>query len=149
MKWVVDVMELLPAGQVLTVPQASERGETEVSAQAIFLRVHVELPSEVEPGLVLEDGSCVLAYLNVCPHMGCSLVRGEWASLLSYAPGAREITVGPCPCHGSVFDLAREGLMVEGPATDHLPRLKVVLDGTLLTATIEDRQRDPRTESQL
>ena len=39
--------------------------------------------------------------------------------------------------------------MVEGPATDHLPRLKVVLDGTLLTATIEDRQRDPRTESQL
>jgi nitrite reductase/ring-hydroxylating ferredoxin subunit len=50
----------------------------------------------------------VVAYLNVCPHMGRSL---DWApGEFLFAPNGQLI----CPHHGATFELT-DGLCVEGP----------------------------------
>jgi nitrite reductase/ring-hydroxylating ferredoxin subunit len=58
----------------------------------------------------LEDGQFV-AYPVVCTHQGCVVL---------YKDG--ELV---CPCHGSVFDPARGGAAVRGPARDPLQEVEV------------------------
>jgi cytochrome b6-f complex iron-sulfur subunit len=62
----------------------------------------------------LEDGQFV-AYSVVCTHQGC---------LVLYRDG--ELV---CPCHGSVFDPARGGAAVRGPARDPLQEVEVETRG--------------------
>ena len=57
-----------------------------------------------------EDGQFV-AYSVVCTHQGCVVL---------YRDG--ELV---CPCHGSVFDPARGGAAVRGPARDPLQEVEV------------------------
>ena len=57
-----------------------------------------------------EDGQFV-AYSVVCTHQGCVVL---------YRDG--ELV---CPCHGSVFDPARGGAAVRGPASDPLQEVEV------------------------
>ena len=58
----------------------------------------------------LKDGQFV-AYSVVCTHQGCVVL---------YRDG--ELV---CPCHGSVFDPARGGAAVRGPARDPLQEVEV------------------------
>jgi nitrite reductase/ring-hydroxylating ferredoxin subunit len=58
----------------------------------------------------LEDGQFV-AYSVVCTHQGCVVL---------YRDG--ELV---CPCHGSVFDPARGGAAVRGPAREPLQEVEV------------------------
>jgi Rieske Fe-S protein len=58
----------------------------------------------------LEDGQFV-AYSVVCTHQGCVIL---------YRDG--ELV---CPCHGSVFDPARGGAAVRGPAREPLQEVEV------------------------
>lgn len=58
----------------------------------------------------LEDGLFV-AYSVVCTHQGCVVL---------YRDG--ELV---CPCHGSVFDPARGGAAVRGPAREPLQEVEV------------------------
>ncbi|MFI1091438.1 Rieske (2Fe-2S) protein [Streptomyces sp. NPDC020917] len=60
------------------------------------------------------------AFSAVCTHQGCVLdsVDGTTAS---------------CPCHGSKFN-AETGAVVQGPATQPLPAVKVTESGGKLTA---------------
>jgi nitrite reductase/ring-hydroxylating ferredoxin subunit len=58
----------------------------------------------------LEDGQFV-AYSVVCTHQGCVVL---------YRDG--ELV---CPCHGSVFDPARGGTAIRGPARDPLQEVEV------------------------
>ena len=58
----------------------------------------------------LEDGQFV-AYSVVCTHQGCVVL---------YRDG--ELV---CPCHGSVFDPARGGAAIRGPARDPLQEVEV------------------------
>jgi nitrite reductase/ring-hydroxylating ferredoxin subunit len=63
----------------------------------------------------LEDGRFV-AYSVVCTHQGCPV---------AYRDG--ELV---CPCHGSVFDPARGGAAVRGPAQKPLQEIKVDTEGS-------------------
>ena len=58
----------------------------------------------------LESGEFV-AYSAVCTHQGCTV---------DYSDGNLA-----CPCHGSVFDPARGGAVVNGPAQQPLPEIPV------------------------
>ncbi len=69
--------------------------------------------------------SDVVAFSNRCTHMGCPIedVRIDSGVL------------GPCPCHFTTFDLARDGQVVLGQATQNLPRVDLELDGDDIYAT--------------
>jgi cytochrome b6-f complex iron-sulfur subunit len=82
--------------------------------------------SEVEPGSALEftdettaqqavlvhlESGDFAAYSAICTHRGCTV---------SYSDGNLA-----CPCHGSVFDPANDGAVVNGPATEPLPAIPV------------------------
>jgi Rieske Fe-S protein len=87
--------------------------------------------SEVPPGSAIEfrddysgeravlvhlEGGQFVAYSVVCTHQGCPVAYrdGELA----------------CPCHGSVFDPARGGAAVRGPAQKPLQEIKVDAEGS-------------------
>jgi Rieske Fe-S protein len=85
--------------------------------------------SEVRPGtaLALEDSGgnpAVLvrlrsgkfvAYSAICTHDGC---------VVAYSDGQLA-----CPCHGSIFDPARNARVVNGPARRPLPKIPVEVRG--------------------
>jgi cytochrome b6-f complex iron-sulfur subunit len=62
----------------------------------------------------LKSGDFV-AYSAVCTHQGCTVAykNGQLA----------------CPCHGSVFDPAHDGAVVNGPAQRPLPQIPVEVRG--------------------
>jgi Rieske Fe-S protein len=59
----------------------------------------------------LEDGGKFVAYSVVCTHQGCVVLYRDGKLV--------------CPCHGSVFDPARGGAAVRGPARDPLQEVEV------------------------
>jgi Rieske Fe-S protein len=65
--------------------------------------------------LVHLEGGGFVAYSVVCTHQGCLVV---------YRDG--ELV---CPCHGSVFDPARGGAAVRGPAREPLQEVEVDTEG--------------------
>ena len=75
--------------------------------------VKVVMTNAGSPGVLFRDGERVTALSGVCTHQGCS-VRNEVKHLL-------------CPCHNSKFDF--EGVPFEGPATEPLPPLDVMVEG--------------------
>lgn len=79
-----------------------------------------------------DGGDVYSAFSNVCTHMGCALIRTDGAPL-TRSGGA--LLCGPCPCHGTTFDLTRRGIVVLGPATQHLPELELSIAGGEATAT--------------
>ncbi|MGH1548549.1 ubiquinol-cytochrome c reductase iron-sulfur subunit [Leifsonia poae] len=62
----------------------------------------------------------VVAFSAVCTHAGCTV-----------APQGKEFD---CPCHGSRFDAAT-GDVLNGPASDPLPKLKAEVSGDSVTVT--------------
>ncbi len=65
-------------------------------------------------------GKDIVAFNYLCSHMGCPLnghYRHEYHML------------GPCPCHFSRFDLAKNGIVVLGQATQTLPQIILEEDG--------------------
>ena len=73
-------------------------------------------------------GGFVIAFSPVCTHMGCLLVRSEQDHGIQ-GDATDHLTCGPCPCHGTTFDLLRAGLVVLGPATQNLGQLGLQSDG--------------------
>ena len=63
--------------------------------------------------------SDVVAFSDICTHMGCPLGA-------SY--NGQHKMLGPCPCHFTTFDLTRRGLVVIGQATDDLPQIQLTVD---------------------
>ena len=84
--------------------------------------------SEVQPGsatqfkdqgrpavLVHLQNGDFAAYSAVCTHQGCTV---------AYKDGQLA-----CPCHGSVFDPANGGAIINGPAQQPLPEIPVEVRG--------------------
>jgi len=65
------------------------------------------------------EGRDVVSYSNVCTHMGCPIT--------DYQPDHG--VLGPCVCHFTTFDLARDGQITLGQATQNLPRVLLEVDG--------------------
>lgn len=56
----------------------------------------------------------VVAFNYLCSHMGCPL-NGQYKH--------EHKMLGPCPCHFSRFDLAKNGTIILGQATQSLPQI--------------------------
>lgn len=105
----------------LAVATESELSEGDVvdfeypEGHAAFL-VKLEQPAE---GGVGEEEK-IVAFHRACTHQGCPISEID----------VSKATLGPCPCHFSVFDLRRRGAQVVGRATQNLVqiRLQVVDD---------------------
>jgi Rieske Fe-S protein len=85
-----------PIAKVDEVPLNSSKKFTKSGSKHPYVLVH------------LKDGRFV-AYSAVCTHEGC------W---VDYQPETQMLA---CPCHGSVFDPAKKGAVVKGPAIVPLP----------------------------
>jgi thiosulfate dehydrogenase [quinone] large subunit len=70
-----------------------------------------------DPGVLvhLPDGNFV-AYDAVCTHAGCTVAYNNKSKHLE------------CPCHGSVFDPAKTGNVLAGPAKQPLGNIKITID---------------------
>ena len=137
--WTLALDALPPEGQMIIVEQ--DGGGT---STALFLRIGIDTPPA--GSIPLADGTHALAYLNVCTHMGCRLVRDR--GRLRYCPAPDpEVIVGPCPCHGTSFDLLKNGLVVLGPATQNLPRMSLTTNSFGLKATMGNPDHDPHSEN--
>ena len=97
-------------------------------------------------------GGFLLGFSNRCTHMGCSLLRersaseGEFDTFQTSGSGDDEaIVVGPCPCHGTSFDLTKGGLVILGPATANLPPMKLDdgSNGEIVASGWADDDPDP------
>lgn len=69
--------------------------------------------------------SDIVAFHTMCTHMGRQLI-GKYIH--------KHATLGPCPVHLSVFDLARYGMLTSGQATQSLPQVILELRGTSIIA---------------
>jgi nitrite reductase/ring-hydroxylating ferredoxin subunit len=65
------------------------------------------LADDVRGVFVIRRGNEILAYTNVCAHMGCSVRWVDWRQGIM------------CPCHGGVYD--RWGNLAGGPPAHSLP----------------------------
>lgn len=81
--------------------------------------VNFTLASNGDPGVLvrLNNGQFV-AYDATCTHAGCPV---------SYDPGSQLLQ---CPCHGAVFDPAKGGAVVQGPAQSSLTNVTIQVDKT-------------------
>ena len=141
-KWIIALDQLPPEGKIAVVEPEGDGTST-----ALFVRIRTD--TAPEGSLDLDDGTHALAFLNVCTHMGCRLVRGTEGDLTpsrSTTGLVPKAVVGPCPCHGTSFDLLKRGLVVLGPATQDLPVLALTAVPSGLEAHLMNPDRDPRQE---
>lgn len=88
----------------------------DVNSPVVVLKLGAKTVGGVGPD---ED---IVAYSGLCTHMGCPT---------SYDPATK---IFACPCHFSHFDAAADAMLINGPATQHLPRLTLEVDGQDLYA---------------
>lgn len=91
-------------------------------------------------GALQHDGHYYVGFGTACTHMGCVLVPADGV-------GAAGDVCGPCPCHGTTFDLTLGGLVVLGPATQDLPQVALEVQDGALVATAWTGAPDPRDET--
>jgi nitrite reductase/ring-hydroxylating ferredoxin subunit len=100
-------------------------------SRAYALRVAEQITGAIDLSTVPGQSGFAIGFSGVCTHMGCRLPETVLPDGGDTPDG---LVVGPCPCHGTSFDLERSGLVVLGPATQHLPLLRLGLDGDSLEA---------------
>lgn len=87
-------------------------------------------PLEEQPNMIVKLGTPaqggvgpdqdIVAFSVLCTHMGGSL-RGRYSH--------EHKSMGPCPFHFSTFDLTKGGAIVHASATQHLPQVRLEVEG--------------------
>lgn len=105
--------DALEVGGILTVYPQVDPGSAD--GQAVLIRAE---PDDLDLGdrtSWAPDG--YVAYSKICTHAGCPVGL--------YEPETRELF---CPCHQSIFDVARRADPIGGPAARPLPQLPLAVD---------------------
>ncbi len=136
-KWKVKISEITDYGKPYLISNNEEfitaSGFEVAKNTSIFI---VKTKFEVHNSTELNSDTFVIAFSNTCTHMGCSLIRNE--DSIAYDQENSQISCGPCPCHGTTFDLNKQGLVILGPATQNLPQLLVELSSETDELIIND-----------
>jgi rieske iron-sulfur protein len=103
------------AAPVLAWPMDRKSGVVRDAArfnQVLLLRVATDTSYEI------------VAFTAICPHAGCAV--SGWIAQTAHLR---------CPCHGSEYDPAKNGIVVAGPSPLPLPTLPVqIVDGLVTVA---------------
>ena len=93
-------------------------------------------PLEEQPNMIVKLGTPaqggvgpdqdIVAFSILCTHMGGSL-RGRYDHEFK--------SMGPCPFHFSTFDLTKGGAIIHASATQHLPQVRLEVEGDEVIAT--------------
>jgi arsenite oxidase small subunit len=120
----------------MTVAAGSKTRVAALSEIRPWQPLSFEYPAD-EPAMLLDTGRAVdggigpgksiVAFNTLCQHMGCPLDFEETSRRLV------------CGCHASLFDPARGGMAIEGPATRGLPRVALIIEsGSVYAVGISD-----------
>jgi arsenite oxidase small subunit len=91
----------------------------------VLLKLGVKADNGIGP-----DGD-VVAYSQVCQHLGC--IYGIQAKGTSPSCNTSYVATGPvgyCCCHGSIYDLAHGAQVIGGPSPRALPRVMLEVDSS-------------------
>lgn len=80
------------------------------SQPALLLDVGKQVPGGVGPQ------QSIVAFSTLCQHMGCPVALDEAEQKLV------------CPCHNSIYDPARQGMAIAGPAIEGLPMITLKVE---------------------
>ena len=115
--------EDIPVGGVVKVVPANleaveeAEGNLNAAAKASVILVRMA-PSEIRSQQGTNwDYEGILAYSNICTHVGCPIGLYEQRTHHML-----------CPCHQSTFDMADSGKVIFGPAARRLPQLAITVD---------------------
>jgi thiosulfate dehydrogenase [quinone] large subunit len=106
----------LTATTTTTTPTAAD-AIAQVSSVSTNSAVAFGIPSSGNPGVLVHlDNGQFVAYDALCTHAGCEV---------SYDSGSQLLL---CPCHGAAFDPAKNGAVVQPPATTPLTPVSIHVD---------------------
>ena len=116
----------LPTQSAMPTPTNTQNKGTVIgnTQQKANSAVEFMNPATGTPGILVRlPDSTFTAYDKACTHVGV---------LVNYDPATRLLV---CPAHGAIFDPARGGAVVKGPAQSPLPTIaiQVQADGTVTT----------------
>lgn len=124
-----------PGATTLPYPREgiTKAGALQVNEPLTFQYPDADSPCQIlkagraVPGGIGPDGD-IVAYSTTCTHMGCPLTYDK------------EARTYKCGCHFSIFDPEMQGQMVDGQATENLPRVLLEYDeqeDTLFAVAVE------------
>jgi Rieske Fe-S protein len=104
-----------------------------------FKGAFVVLITNAVPGSIPHPDSAkgyLIGFSNICTHLGCPVQLNPDST-------SEQIITKPCPCHGTSFDLTRQGLVILGQATQNLPQLQLQLADGDTTVEAFDWVKNP------